>query len=55
MDRLSCLGIKCNREVNDKIRGEEGLISTEDSSAKCYVIPTDEEVMIARDAYELAK
>lgn len=55
IDRLSCLGIKCNREANDKIRGEEGLISTEDSSVKCYVIPTDEEVMIARDAYELTK
>lgn len=55
IDRLSCLGIKCNREANDKIRGEEGIISTDDSSAKCYVIPTDEEVMIARDTYELAK
>lgn len=55
LDRLSCLGIKCDRAANDKIRGEEGIISTPDSSAKCYVIPTDEEVMIARDAYELAK
>ena len=55
IDRLSCLGIKCDREANDKIRGEEGVISTNDSQAKCYVIPTDEEVMIARDAYELAK
>lgn len=55
MDRLSCLGIKCDRAENDKLRGEEGIISTPDSTAKCYVIPTDEEVMIARDAYELAK
>ena len=55
LDRLSCLGIKCDRELNDKLRGEEGLISTPDSTAKCFVIPTDEEVMIARDAYELAK
>lgn len=55
LDRLSCLGIKCDRAANDKIRGEEGIISTPDSSTKCYVIPTDEEVMIARDAYELAK
>jgi acetate kinase len=55
LDRLSCLGIKCDREVNDRIRGKEGIISTSDSTVKCYVIPTDEEVMIARDAFELAK
>lgn len=55
LDRLSCLGIKCDRAENDKLRGEEGLISTPDSTAKCYVIPTDEEVMIARDSYELSK
>lgn len=54
IDRLNCLGIKCNREENDKHRGEEALISTPDSSAKCYVIPTDEEVMIARDTYSLS-
>ena len=55
IDRLSCLGIKCDREANDKLRGEEGIISTADSKVKCYVIPTDEEVMIARDTYELSK
>ena len=55
LDRLSCLGIKCDREANDKIRGKEGIISTGDSSVKCYVIPTDEELMIARDTYDLAK
>ena len=55
IDRLSCLGIKCDREANDKLRGEECIISTADSKVKCYVIPTDEEVMIARDTYELSK
>lgn len=55
IDRLSCLGMKCDREANDKLRGEEGIISTPDSKVKCYVIPTDEEVMIARDTYELSK
>jgi acetate kinase len=53
MDRLSCLGIKCDKEANEKYRGSEGLISTSDSKVACYVIPTDEEVMIARDTYEL--
>lgn len=55
LDRLSCLGIKCDRAENDKHRGEEALISTPDSSVKCYVIPTDEEVMIARDTYNLCQ
>ena len=52
MDRLSCLGIKVNREANEEIRfGKEGIISSPDSSVPCFVIPTDEEVMIARDTY----
>lgn len=55
MDRLSCLGIKCDREANDNVRGKEAIISTKDSSVKCYVIPTDEELMIARDTFDLVK
>lgn len=56
MDRLSCLGIKIDREKNEELRfGKEGIISKEDSSVPCYVIPTDEEVMIARDAYSFAE
>lgn len=52
IDRLSCLGIKIDRELNEQIRfGKEGIITTQDSSVPCYVIPTDEEVMIARDTY----
>ena len=53
MDRLSCLGVKIDREANEEIRfGKEGIISASDSSVPCYVIPTDEEVMIARDTYQ---
>ena len=51
VDKLAPLGIKIDEEKNN-IRGEEALISTEDSSVKVYVIPTDEEVMIARDTYK---
>lgn len=52
MDRLSCLGIKVDREANEEIRfGKEGIISKPESSVPCFVIPTDEEVMIARDTY----
>ena len=54
LDRLSCLGIKVDRELNDSIRfGKEGKITKEDSSVPCYVIPTDEEVIIARDTISL--
>jgi acetate kinase len=50
--RLSVLGIKLNEEVNNEIMfGKEGMISTEDSKIPCYVIPTDEEVMMARGTY----
>jgi acetate kinase len=40
-------------EVENKKRGEELLISSEDSKVKIYVIPTNEEVMIARDTARL--
>ena len=55
IDRLSCLGLKLDRDKNEEMRlGKEGLITKEDSSVPCYVIPTDEEVMIARDTYDIA-
>lgn len=53
IDRLSCLGIKIDRDRNEEIRfGKEGIISADDSSVPCYVIPTNEEVMIARDTFD---
>lgn len=56
MKRLSCLGVKMDRDKNEELRfGKEGVISTPDSSITCFVIPTDEEVMIARDTYEFSK
>ena len=50
IDKLAPLGIKLDEEANN-VRGEEKLISTTDSTTKVFVIPTDEEVMIARDTY----
>lgn len=50
--RLEFLGIKLDKEKN-KVRGMEACISTDDSKVKLYVIPTNEELMIARDTYEL--
>ena len=52
LDGLAVLGIKIDEEAND-CRGVERLITTEDSSIQYYIIPTNEEVMIARDTYML--
>lgn len=54
LDGLKVLGIEIDEDANN-IRGEERLITTEESKIPCYVIPTDEEVMIARDTYDLTK
>ena len=54
IERLAPLGIYIDDERND-VRGEERLISSDESSVKVYVIPTDEEVMIARDTYRLSQ
>ena len=51
---LECFGVEIDPEKN-KIRGEEAEISTNDSKVKVYIVPTNEEILIARDAYELAK
>lgn len=48
-DHLSYLGLKIDDNVNSVSRGEEKLISTPDSKVKVVVIPTDEELMIAKD------
>lgn len=50
---LEFLGIKINKELNATIRGEEAIISTPDSKVTVCVVPTDEEVVIARDTKEL--
>ncbi len=52
-DGLDNLGIKLDLAKND-IRGEEKVISTDDSKVKVLLIPTDEELMIARDTLKLA-
>ncbi len=54
VEGLHLLGIELDPELND-CRGKETLITTATSKIPCYVIPTNEELMIARDTYELAK
>ena len=48
LKRLGALGIKLDRAAN-KVRGEQKVISTKDSKIPVVVIPTNEELMIARD------
>ena len=51
-EKLAYLGIKIDAEKN-KVRGEEIDISTPDSKVRVYVIPTNEELVIARDTLEI--
>ena len=53
-ENLKCLGVEIDDEKNNNCHGE-ALISTPNSKIKVYVIPTDEELMIARDTLELIK
>jgi acetate kinase len=47
---LGALGIKLDEKLNRQtVGGKEALISTSDSKIKVYVIPTNEELLIARD------
>lgn len=52
IEGLTSLGIELDEEAND-IRGEFRLITKEGSKIPCYIVPTDEELMIARDTYRL--
>ena len=49
---LEYLGAKLCPTRNN-VRGKDAMISTDDSTVKLYVIPTNEEIMIARDTKEL--
>ncbi len=51
---LGNLGIKLD-PIKNKVRGKETEISTEDSKVKLLLIPTNEELMIARDTYNIAR
>jgi len=53
-EKLSgALGVKIDTELNAKTRGVECLLSCEDSKVAVWLIPTNEELVIARDAYRL--
>lgn len=51
-EHLGYMGVEIDEETNSK-RGEEIMISTADSKVKVYVIPTNEELAIARETVEV--
>ncbi|WP_408070900.1 acetate/propionate family kinase [Butyrivibrio sp. JL13D10] len=53
-DRLGFLGVKLDKEANE-VHGKEKVVSTPDSKVKVLVVPTNEELAIARDTNELCK
>ena len=55
VSRLGYLGITLDDEVNDKTRGKEVAISTPDSKVPVWVVPTNEELAIARETVALLK
>ena len=52
IEGIASLGVKLDKSKND-FRGEFRCISTDDSSIPVYVVPTNEELMIAEDTYNL--
>ncbi|MDE5928943.1 MAG: acetate kinase [Muribaculaceae bacterium] len=50
---LAFMGVEIDKELNARIRGVEQVISTPESKVKVVIVPTDEELMIARDTLAL--
>ena len=51
---MEFFGIKLDKERN-KARGVEQILSTDDSKVKVVLVPTDEEIVIARDTQDLVR
>ena len=54
-DRLAYFGVELDKEVNQATKGTEGIISSKNSKIPVYVIPTNEELMIARETQKYIK
>lgn len=54
-DGMEWAGLKLDASRNQETVGREGMISTEDSRLSAYAIPTDEELLIARDTVRVIK
>ena len=47
------LGLEFDKSKNDGVRGKEKIISADNSKVKVIIIPTDEELVIAEDTYQI--
>ena len=54
LQNMENLGIILDETKNDQLMGEEGEIGTPDGTVRIFVIPTDEEIAIAGDTFEIA-
>lgn len=52
---LEFMGVKFDQSKNAGLRGKEAIISAEDSAVKVMVVPTNEELVIALDTYEIVE
>ena len=50
---LGYLGVKFDPQKNDGVKGEEKVITADDSRVKAMIVPTNEELVIARDTQKL--
>lgn len=53
LEGLEFIGVELDKELNKKSHGEEVVLSTPESKVKVVLVPTDEELMIASDTYEI--
>ncbi len=53
LNNLEYMGVELNRELNKTVYSTETIISTDNSKVKVMVIPTDEELVIAQDTFEI--
>ena len=54
LERLEFMGVEIDKEANE-VKGEERLITKPTSKVAAYIVPTDEELMIARETLRLTK
>lgn len=54
LNRLTVLGVELDEQANN-VRGVEREITTKNSTIRAFIVPTNEEVMIARDTVRVAK
>jgi len=52
---LEFMGVKFDHDKNKGLRGKEAIISADDSNVKVMVVPTNEELVIAQDTYEIVE